>query len=105
MVKSLGDYYSLVFWLNFLIYIVYFIFKYFVAPVMWILLEKANKADKYSKLAKFAKITIPMRALILSLFGGPLGIIQRRGDTVEPHLSAPRLSGCSDYPALIWRMF
>ena len=86
MVKSLEYYYSLVFWLNYFIYMVYFILKYFVAPVMWILLEKANKADKYSKLAKFAKITIPMRALILSLFGGPLGIVQRRGDIYKVDL-------------------
>ena len=86
MARSLGDYYNIVFWLNYSIYMVYFVLKYFAASVLWIVLEKANTANKDSKLAKFAKITIPMRALILSLFGGPLGIVQRRGDVYKADL-------------------
>jgi hypothetical protein len=83
MARSLEYYYDLIFWINYLIYMIYFVLKYFMAPVLWILLEKANKAKKGSKLAKLARITIPMRALILTLFGGPLGIVQRHGDTYK----------------------
>ena len=51
-----------------------------MAPVFWVLLKYAKEDEKDTKLAKFAKITIPMRWLILQLFGGPLGIIEIRAN-------------------------
>ena len=104
MVWSLSYYYDIIFWLNYTIYLLYFIIKYLVAPVFWILLELADKSKKDSivtkfvkrilpeqwstrsdeHLTKFAKITKPMRWLILQLFGGPLGIIERRDNDYKP---------------------
>ena len=104
MARSLSYYYDIVFWLNYAIYLLYFIIKYLVAPVFWILLELADKSKKDSivtkfvkrilpeqwstrsdeHLTKFAKITKPMRWLILQLFGGPLGIIERRDNDYKP---------------------
>ena len=84
MARSLAFYFRIIFWINYAFYLLYAFIKYFVAPIFWGLLEKANKADKDSKLAKFAKITIPMRWLILQLFGGPLGIVERRDDEYKP---------------------
>lgn len=84
MARSLTFYFDIIFWINYAIYLVYAFIKYFVVPILWILLEKANKAKKDSQLAKFAKITIPMRWLILQLFSGPPGIIERYDDEYKP---------------------
>ena len=54
-----------------------------MGPIFWILLEKANKADKKSWLPQFAKVTKPMRWLVLQLFSGPLGVVQRHEDTYK----------------------
>ena len=101
MARSLQYYYNIIFWTNYAIYLLYFIIKYLVAPILWILLELAEK-DSYVKriikwilperwssrtnerLAKFAKITTPMRWVILQLFGGPLGVVERRDDEYKP---------------------
>ena len=104
MARSLQYYYNIVFWTNYAIYLLYFIIKYLVALILWILLELADesKKDSYVKkivkwilpeqwssrtnerLAKFAKITTPMRWVILQLFGGPLGVVERRDDDYKP---------------------
>ena len=84
MARPLAFYFRIIFWINYAFYLLYAFIKYFVAPIFWGLLEKANKADEDSKLAKFAKITIPMRWLILQLFGGLLGIVERRDDEYKP---------------------
>ena len=96
--------YDIIFWTNYAIYLLYFITKYLVAPIFWILLELADKSKKESyvtkfvkrilpeqwatrsdkHLAKFAKITKPMRSVILVLFGGPLGIVERHDDDYKP---------------------
>ena len=77
MARSLGYYYNLLFWVNYLIYSIYFVIKYLVGPIFWILLEKANKADKNSCLAQLANITKPMQKLVLKFFSEPLGVTQR----------------------------
>jgi hypothetical protein len=85
MARSLTFYFDIIFWINYAIYLVYAFIKYIVAPIFWGLLEKAAKAEKESCFAnKFAKMTIPMRWLILQLFGGPLGIVERRDDEYKP---------------------
>ena len=104
MARSLQYYYNIVFWTNYAIYLLYFIIKYLVAPILWILLELADESRKGSyvkkivkwilperwssrtneRLAKFAKITTPMRWVILQLFGGPLGVVERRDDDYKP---------------------
>ena len=104
MARSLQYHYNIVFWTNYAIYLLYFIIKYLVAPILWILLELADESKKNSyvkrivkwilperwssrtdeRLAKFAKITTPMRWVILQLFGGPLGVIERRDDEYKP---------------------
>jgi hypothetical protein len=100
MARSLQYYFNIVFWTNYAIYLLYFIIKYLVAPILWILLELADKSKKNSyvkrilpkrwsahaeeHLVKFAKITTPMRWAILQLFGGPLGVVERRDDDYKP---------------------
>ena len=84
MARSLAFYFDVIFWINYAIYLVYALIKYLVAPLFWGLLERANGAKKDSKLVCLAKITIPMRWLILQLFGGPLGIVERRDDGYQP---------------------
>jgi hypothetical protein len=104
MARSLQYYFNIVFWTNYAIYLIYFIIKYLVAPTVWMLLELADKSKKDSymkkfakrilperwstcaeeRLVKFAKITMPMRWVILQLFGGPLGVVERRDDDYKP---------------------
>lgn len=81
MTRSLEYYYECIFWINYSFYFLYFFLKYIVAGLLWVLLEIADKfATNYPCLAKCAKITKPMRWLILQLFGGPLGIVEKHGD-------------------------
>ena len=85
MAKSLDEYYYCIFWINYAFYLIYFVVKYPVATILWFMLYVADKTDhKDSLLAKVAKMTIPMRWLILQLFGGPLGIVERRDDEHKP---------------------
>ena len=87
MARSLDFYFNIIIWMNYAFYLLYAFIKYFVAPFIWGLLERANNSEKDSRLANFAKITIPMRWLILQLFGGPLGIVERRDDDYKPDMA------------------
>ena len=51
--------------------------------IKWIVPERWSSCTD-ERLAKFAKITIPMRWVILQLFGGPLGVVERRDDEYKP---------------------
>ena len=78
MGKSLKFYTDIIFWTNYAFYLVYLVIK-IVAAVLLYLLERANK-DQDSCVSPVAKTTKPMRWLVLHLFGGPLGILERNDD-------------------------
>ena len=75
MAKSLYYYYDIIFWTNYAFYLLYLAIRV-ISFFLLYLLEIANK-NKDSCIAPIAKITKPMRWLILNLFGGPLGILER----------------------------
>ena len=81
MAKSLNYYYYIIFWTNYAFYLLYFAIR-IVSFIILYVLEKAHK-DTDSCIAPLAKIIKPMQWLILQLFGGPLGILERCDDYIK----------------------
>lgn len=78
MAKSLSFYYDILFWINYAFFWSYIAIKLISAALLF-LLEPASRQSN-SRLTKVAKITKPMRWLILKMFGGPLGIVERHDE-------------------------
>ena len=86
--KSLDDYYNFIFWANYAIYFLYFLIKYvagmylLVMSLVWFAYHKgSNQEDNAGSGCNCGKkVFTSLRWVVLQLFGGPLGIVERHKD-------------------------